>query len=217
MIHQRKKDILFYITKSLSFILYPYYTIRFKCLSDLKIQLGSGHKILDGWINIDGNPKVIKAMYYDIRNKLPFQDNSVALIFTSNVLEHFYPDELENILLEINRVTRKNSIIRIIVPSLEKSIDAYNKKNKSFFSDFPRSYKSIGGRFVNLIFTDAQHKIAFDFEFITELLVNAGFKLNNITLLSYGSSEIPTQIYDKLMPLEEHFKNNCLFVEIIKN
>jgi predicted SAM-dependent methyltransferase len=217
MIHQRTKDYLFTITKIISALLYPFYRIKFINSKNLKVQLGSGHKTLAGWINIDGNPTVSKALYYDIRNKLPFPNESVNILFASNVLEHFYPDELEKILLEIYRVTANNSVIRIIVPSLEKSIIAYTNDDSKFFGDYPRSYKSIGGRFVNLIFTDAQHKIAFDFGFMSELLVKAGFNESEIRLSSFGDSKIPLHIYDAVKPLEEHFKNSCLFVEIIKS
>lgn len=216
MIHQRTKDFLFTITKVISTFLYPFYKIKFRKCKNLRVQLGSGHKTLEGWVNIDGNPTVRKAIYYDIRKKLPFQDESVEILFASNVLEHFYPDELEKILLEINRVAAKGSIIRIIVPSLEKSIKAYVNKDSMFFGDYPRSYKSIGGRFTNLIFTDGQHKMTFDFEFISELFIKAGFNASGILLSSFLNSRIPPQIYESLKPLEEHFKDNCLFVEIIK-
>ena len=73
------------------------------------------------------------------------------------------------------RVLKSDAGMRIVVPSLENAIAAYSVRKLQWFSDWPRSNRSIGGRFSNFIFCDGQHRNAFDFEYMSEMLLGAGF------------------------------------------
>ena len=216
MIHQRNKDLIFLFTKYITKILRPYYRIKYNNKKNLALHLGSSHNIINGFINIDGNPLRKKTLYYDIRNKLPFNNNSVLYIFVSNVFEHFFPDEISLMLMDINRCMQKDGVMRIVVPDLEKAVIAYNNRDYKFFRDFPTSYKSLGGRFSNHIFCDAQHRLAYDFSYMCELLTESGFKLENTKKLEFDKSDLPQDIYQKIKPFEAHFASTDLFVEVIK-
>ena len=85
----------------------------------MKLNLGSGSKILDGYINVD------KYDYYkpDIIHDLevfpyPFEDNSIEEILLSHVLEHIgqQPDTFINIMKELYRICSNNALIIINVP-----------------------------------------------------------------------------------------------------
>ena len=85
----------------------------------MKLNLGSGSKILDNYTNVD------KYDYYkpDIVHDLeifpyPFKDNSVDEILLSHVLEHIgqSPEIFLGIVKEFYRICRNNSMIKIIVP-----------------------------------------------------------------------------------------------------
>ena len=85
----------------------------------MKLNLGCGSKILDGYINVD------KYDYYkpDIVHDLeifpyPFKDNSVDEILVSHVLEHIgqSPEIFLQIIKEFYRVCHNNSLIKIVVP-----------------------------------------------------------------------------------------------------
>ncbi len=85
----------------------------------MKLNLGSGSKILKGYVNVD------KFQYYnpDIVHNLekfpyPFEDNSVDEILLSHVLEHIgqNPDVFNNIIKELYRICKNNSIVDIRVP-----------------------------------------------------------------------------------------------------
>ena len=73
---------------TLSLIFYFLVIPRFLNQPDKKLHLGCGSKIFEGWINIDMNPKGDFTL--DLREGLPFADNSVELIYTEHSLEHFY-------------------------------------------------------------------------------------------------------------------------------
>ena len=85
----------------------------------MKLNLGSGSKILKGYVNVD------KFQYYkpDVVHDLekfpyPFEDNSVDEILLSHVLEHIgqNPDVFNNIIKELYRICKNNSIVDIRVP-----------------------------------------------------------------------------------------------------
>jgi predicted SAM-dependent methyltransferase len=184
---------------------------------DIKINIGSGRAYLSGFINIEGNIVSKKNIFLDIRVGLPYPRESVKFIYASHFLEHFYFDELQAILREIYRVLCFGGVFRIVVPDLEQAILHYANKNDAFFSEFPRGFASTGGKFVNFIFCDGQHKTAFDFSFIRELLLQAGFSKNNIEKLSASESVyLDKHDFDQLRSIEELNAINSLFVEARK-
>ena len=179
MIHQRYKDIYFLSVKKVTFANYLLrrYALPIKAPNGhgLHLHVGCGEKYLPGFVNIDGNRLRKLDLWLDIRNGLPFQSSSVDSIYTSQMLEHFFSDELDGILTECYRVLKPGGGIRISVPNLRNAIVAYMDENSSWFSHWPHDRKSLGGRFSNFIFCDGQHRNAFDFDYFVELLSSAGF------------------------------------------
>ncbi len=214
MVHQRLKDLIFYGMRLYSLAAYPLYRIKFSRSKNLFLHVGSGRRKIPGFVNIDGNPLARWDLLYDVRAKLPFRDNSVKFIFSVNTMEHFYADELLGIFGEFYRVLQEYGILRIVVPDLEICARAYMEKDCNLFPDFPRSFESAGGRFVNYIFCDAQHKITFDFDFMTELLNSVGFQ--KIHKLSWGNSFMDNGVREKIKPFEEECNHLSLFIEAIK-
>ena len=85
----------------------------------MKLNLGSGSKILKGYVNVDKfqyyNPDVV----HDLEKfPYPFKDNSIDEILLSHVLEHIgqNPDVFNNIIKELYRICKNNSIVDIRVP-----------------------------------------------------------------------------------------------------
>ena len=179
MLHQRYKDILFLMISKAT--LPGYWFHRFvrhpqaRNGSGLHLHLGCGPKYLEGFVNIDANPLRKIDLWLDVRNGLPFRSESVDSIYSTHVLEHLYPDELKNVLCECARVLKRGCGTRIVVPSLSNAILAYNQKKVAWFSQFPRHYESLGGRFSNFIFCDGQHRTAFDSDYMREMLNSVGF------------------------------------------
>ena len=180
MLHQRYKDIYFLFLAKATL---PKFIYRHKLRpwqskqgQRLDLDLGCGPKYLTGFVNIDANPFHKLDLWLDVRNGLPFQSSSVDSIYSTHLLEHFYPDELSRTLRECFRVTKSGAGVRIVVPNLRNAIIAYGQGRIDWFDDaFPRHYESIGGRFTNFLFCDGQHRSAFDFSHLEEMLANAGF------------------------------------------
>jgi prepilin-type processing-associated H-X9-DG protein len=179
------------------------------------LNLGCGAKYLEGFINVDGNLFCKKDMWLDLRNHLPFDNESVDGIYCSHVLEHFYPTELRGVLQECHRVLKQGGGIRILVPSLEKAIEAYSAGKASWFPDFPASHDSIGGRFVNYLFCDGQHRLAFDWGFADEVLRASGFDTSSLEI-PVRSKVIPRTLLIEAEDPAEAWITSSLIVEAHK-
>ncbi|MDF5716697.1 MAG: methyltransferase domain-containing protein [Rhizonema sp. NSF051] len=114
----------------------------------LKLNLGCGSHIPDGWVNVDYalgawvaklpvfstvNKKfrIInfdwsdKIYMHDLRKKFPWEDNSVDVVYSSHTLEHLSKTEGRYFLTECHRVLKPNGIIRIVVPNLTAIVNKY--------------------------------------------------------------------------------------------
>jgi len=67
---------------------------------DLRINLGCGYRPLPGWINVDvaRGPQV--DIVWDLRESLPFSNDSCAAVFSEHVIERLSNDDGENLLRE---------------------------------------------------------------------------------------------------------------------
>jgi predicted SAM-dependent methyltransferase len=141
----------------------------------LLVNLGSGPQYIEGFVNVDGNPFQKKDLWLDIRFGLPFSDGSVSAIYMCHVLEHFAFPAAQKILRECQRVLAAEGGIRIVVPSLEKAVEAFVRRDADWFFAWPDRYESLGGRFNNFLLCRDQHRLMFDSSLMRELLVLAGF------------------------------------------
>jgi prepilin-type processing-associated H-X9-DG protein len=181
LLHQRYKDFCF---TAIAKAALPNYWLR-RCRhviapshgQALHLHLGCGPKYLPGFVNVDANPLRKIDLWLDVRCGLPFCPDSVSSIYSTHMIEHLYPDELEALLRECVRVLKPGAGLRIVVPSLGNAILAYQQNRYDWFpSSFPRHFESVGGRFSNFLFCDGQHRTAFDFGYLEEILRNAGFR-----------------------------------------
>jgi len=134
-------------------------------------------------------------------SKLPFKDNSIDAIYTSHTLEHIFPDRLPFVLSECRRVLKSGSPMRIVVPDIEKAIQAYIKGNYKYLKDKrnPRKMKwlpdhplcCLSSWFFTYKMSDnlndrmiGGHVGVFNFDLMKQYLKKSAF--NNIRKLSFG-------------------------------
>jgi SAM-dependent methyltransferase len=180
LLHQRYKNIVFWgISKATlpnRFVRRLLWRVR-PSQQPIHLHLGCGPKYLSGFVNVDANPFAKIDLWLDVRNGLPHPTNSVDSIYATHMFEHFYDDELRRLLHECFRVLKPGAGIRLIVPNLNSAIVAYSQKRDSWFYDaFPHHFESLGGRFSNFVFCDGQHRTAFDFGYLDEMLRVVGFR-----------------------------------------
>ena len=90
----------------------------------LKLHLGCGRKILEGYINCDfaDNAYDVKPDVACDITKLPFEDNSADEIMAIHVFEHFYLKDIDSILDEWKRVLKPEGKLILEMPCLNKVI-----------------------------------------------------------------------------------------------
>lgn len=217
VLHQRYKDIAFWgIAKAtLPNYLLHRYVLRARADGATHLHLGCGTKYLAGFVNIDGNLRNKLDLWLDVRNGLPFPANSVDSIYSTHMFEHFYFDELDMLLRECLRVLRPGAGVRLIVPNLESAIAAYSQDRVSWFENsFPRHFDSIGGRFSNFVFCDGQHRTAFDFTYMSEVLRKSGFR--EVQKSAEGASFLYRERVPPYEPGDQKDLPHSLYVEAFK-
>jgi hypothetical protein len=84
----------------------------------MKLHLGCGYKHLEGWVNVDQDPKCNPDEVFDLtKPDWPIDDNSVEEVLMEHVLEHIEGTEgYATLWKEIHRVCKKGAVIKIEVP-----------------------------------------------------------------------------------------------------
>jgi predicted SAM-dependent methyltransferase len=136
----------------------------------MKLHLGCGKKNLgEDWIHIDGsNYPHIK--YHNI-TKLPFEDETVDLIYLSHVFEYFDREEVIDVLKEWQRVLKKGGILRLAVPDFEACAKLYVN------NEVPLS-KYVGmfyGKWKMTEETTIYHRTIYDFKSLKKVLLDNNF------------------------------------------
>lgn len=144
--------------------------------SGLCVHLGPGQKnYINGWINVDANMFTAKCdVWADLRNKLPFKDNSVKAVYSHHMVEHL--PNLHFHFQEIFRCLEPGGVYRVGGPNGDEAIKKFVEKDIDWFGDFPDSRLSIGGRFENFIFCRQEHLTILTESYLREIMDNVGFK-----------------------------------------
>jgi predicted SAM-dependent methyltransferase len=90
-----------------------------------KLNLGCGHRFAKGWINIDFHSEHPAVRRVNLLRRLPFDDSSFDVVYSSHVLEHFTLELAEGLLRECHRVLKMGGLVRIVVPDLENVCREY--------------------------------------------------------------------------------------------
>jgi predicted SAM-dependent methyltransferase len=144
------------------------------------LELGAGsRKGRNGWVTLD----IIRGcdVYWDLREGIPFPENSVSQIYASHLLEHFDSDELLQLLHSCLRVLRSGGTLSVGVPNAKLYMSAYMQDrdlDRGQCFRFERAYKYFSRiDYVNYVaYMAGQHKHMFDEENMVAVLKAAGFR-----------------------------------------
>lgn len=84
----------------------------------MKLNLGSGYNKLDGYVNIDADPRSNPDVRLNLDNeylKLPFDTSTIDEIIAIHFLEHV-GEGFFKLMQEVYRVCKPNALFKIIVP-----------------------------------------------------------------------------------------------------
>jgi len=145
----------------------------------IKLELGAGDRSMEGWISVDMCDNC--ALNLDLTAPIPFPDNSVSMIYSSHVLEHFTYSELIKLIGECLRVLKPGGVFSASVPHARIYLNAYHdpdKFNPETYCRYKAAYNYNSKiDYVNyMAYMDGHHKYMFDEENIIVILKKAGFK-----------------------------------------
>ena len=114
----------------------------------MKLNLGCGAMVVDGWVNVDyaigarlarsfliGKLLAMlgilrmswpgEIVIHDLRQGVPYADGSVDVVYSSHFLEHLNREDGRRFLAECRRVLKPGGVLRIVVPDLRAIVARY--------------------------------------------------------------------------------------------
>lgn len=133
------------------------------------IHLGCGEINAKGFVNIDMRSYSHVHYLQQVEDLSIFLDEYADLIYASHVLEHISHNNIQRILKEWFRVLKKDGVLRISIPDLDKIIEIYFAEGKDIRSIIG---PLMGGQDHIYNF----HKSVFNEEYLKEILLLVGFR-----------------------------------------
>jgi SAM-dependent methyltransferase len=146
----------------------------------LKVNLGSGPNLTEGWINIDKSwniylsrfPTIKRTLFklglisegtfqakwqrknvlrHDVTKGLPFESGQADFIYCSHLLEHLRYGDANKVCQEVYRVLKKTGVFRVVVPDLELYARKYIEGDRTFFGE---SEKPVADLFLDSLYLE---------------------------------------------------------------
>jgi len=169
----------------------------------MKLHLGSGSVRFEGWLNVDLDAPSAD-MHLDLRQVLPFEDESVEYIMNEHFIEHLTRDEALAFLKECHRVLRADGVLRLSTPDLEFLTVRYLARDIEEWKGL--WLPETPCRMMNEGMRSWGHQFMYDAEELSGILAQAGF--GEVRFARWRESAIPD-----LVGLEDRPFHGELIVE----
>lgn len=155
----------------------------------MKLHIGSGPQILEGWLNIDNLPYPGVDRVLDVTEGLPFED--VRFIFAEHFIEHLSFDAAMNLMRECRRVLHEDGVLRLSTPNLDWVWASHYKKVMTVEEAVLACFA------INRAFRGWGHQFLYNEITLRSLLLDAGFA--EVVRRDYGQST-----HEELRGIERH-------------
>lgn len=100
----------------------------------LRLNLGSGGRPKDGYVNVDVNPNAPNVdRVHDLNSyPWPFDSNSVDEVVMEHCLEHLI--DRNRAMKEVHRILKKNGVAKITVPHFTWQLAYADPTHRHFFA-----------------------------------------------------------------------------------
>lgn len=148
------------------------------------LNLGCQIHYFDGWINQDvvSDDINIKAELYCDAAKLPLEDNSIDFIYSGHLIEHYYPDTVEEAVKEWHRVLKPGGRIVIVTPD---SGDCFKRYATGEFQ-IEHLLQQVYGRINSYDRPEERHHLIFDWIYLSKVISNQ-IGWSNIVRLDFNN------------------------------
>lgn len=174
-----------------------------------------------GWFNIDildltnfANRHYYQFVQHDVTKGIPFSDGDVDVIYASHFLEHLDYKKGLKFLKDCHRSMRSGGILRLAVPDTRLMVQSYIDGTICDLDSISNENKKLNKncdsiRLWNLL--TSGHKISYDYDSLSSVLLNAGFK--NISRKNFRGSGLEILKSQTIDMFPEH----SLYVEAYKD
>ncbi len=183
----------------------------------LSLNVGSGGKGLEGWVNVELGRARDTTLCLDIRKSLPLKDGSVKRILIEHTLEHVdFSYDVPNMLADYHRVLEPGGTLRVIVPDAQAFVDAYVLGRAEKWAALGWDMDNLPDDMatpmdvVNHTFHQGgEHLHGYDFDTLRWALTRAGF--SDVRKMNFGDSVDPELAID-----QENHAAYSLYVDAVK-
>jgi predicted SAM-dependent methyltransferase len=142
------------------------------------LHIGCGENVKQGWVNVDFDKAADICL--DVREPLPFPDDSVTVVYSEHFFEHLSADDGKRFLGECARVLQPMGRLSIGVPDAALILRDYVSGDREKWQRTRDRYHpdscTTPMHSVNHFFRQGEeHKYAYDEETLTEMIRGAGF------------------------------------------
>jgi predicted SAM-dependent methyltransferase len=141
-----------------------------------RLNWGCGDHVAPGWINSDIKQGAEVDLVADIKAGLPLASDCLDYAVSVHALPELPYPELVPALRELRRVLKPGGVLRLVLPDLDRAIDAYRQGESDYFKVDPQEVSSLAGRFIVQMLWYGYSRSLFTQDFAAELLEKAGFE-----------------------------------------
>jgi SAM-dependent methyltransferase len=156
-----------------------------------RLNWGCGPTPPSRWINADRLCAPGVTLRSDIRDGLALPDDSVDYAVAIHALQDLPYLDVVPALRELRRVLRPGGVLRLGLPDLERSIDAWLRRDAAYFYIPDDEARSLGGKLILQAIWYGSTRTPFTWDFFHELATKAEFRRVTRCKFRYTGSAWP--------------------------
>lgn len=147
----------------------------------VRINLGSGHWKLPGWVNVDLDPGSRPDVCADLAAPLPFRDACADFLHTEDFIDQLELGQARRFLRECHRILKPGGALRVLTPDVEQLARLYlhdPERLKALWREHvgvPLVYGT-AAEILNTGMRFAGHTFLYDAETFMRLAADCGFR-----------------------------------------
>ena len=189
---------------------FPWLRKRLPRGNEVKLHLGCGDHILDGWCNVDVSPP--SDLCANLAQAIPVRKETVDFIHSEDFLEHIELEDAKRFLGECFRVLKPGGVMRLLTPDLRAIVErVYLRRDAlhlAWCHTFLKTESPCEALNMHMRMEDHAHRFVYDYETLSRILRGIGFRVRRV---AYNKSRDPLLRYLDL----RNFGLN-LFIEATK-